>query len=62
MALNVEEKNIKLPINGFDIIRLGIPKGPQIKEVKNAILAAWYENPNIDIIDAVLIVNTFLKK
>ena len=43
-----EDKKIKLPVNGNDLIKeLGIKKGPVIGILLNSIKDAYFENPNI---------------
>lgn len=43
----ITKTDIKLPINGNDILAMGIKKGPIIGKILDAITNAWYENPNI---------------
>ena len=51
--------NITLPINGNDILGMGIPQGQLVGQVKDAIQDAWYENPDISREEAIDIVNQF---
>jgi hypothetical protein len=37
----------QLPINGNDLIEMGIKPGPIFSKILGAITDAWYENPNI---------------
>jgi poly(A) polymerase len=43
----IDKTNMKLPINGNDLIDLGLKPGPLIGTILNAVQDAWYENPNI---------------
>jgi poly(A) polymerase len=53
----ITKSNLKLPINGNDLIQLGIKPGPIFKEILDAVQDAWYENPNISRDEAMEIVN-----
>jgi len=53
----IDNSNNKLPINGDDIIQMGIKRGPIIGKMLGAVQDAWYENPNITREDAINIVN-----
>lgn len=46
-ALDIQVTKPQLPINGNDLIQLGIPPGPKIGKILSAITDAWYENPKI---------------
>lgn len=46
-ALDVQVKKPQLPINGDDLIKMGINPGPAIGRILSAVTEAWYENPNI---------------
>lgn len=49
----------KLPISGKDVIStLGIRPGPEVKKYLDAVLDAWYKNPDISKQDAVKIIQT----
>ena len=37
----------KLPIDGNDLIAMGLRPGPQFATIMSAITDAWYENPNL---------------
>lgn len=51
----------KLPINGDDIIMLGIKPGPIIKKILNTLLIYAYKNPKLNKIDCMNIIkNKFL--
>jgi putative nucleotidyltransferase with HDIG domain len=45
LEITVDKPN--LPINGFDLKRLGLKPGPLFSEIMSAVTDAWYENPNI---------------
>lgn len=53
--LDITVTKPSLPINGHDLIQLGIPPGPQIGKILSAVTDAWYENPNITREDAIRI-------
>ena len=59
LSTKIDKSNLKLPINGNDVLDIGIPRGPIFSEIFNAIQDAWYENPNITREDAMKIVETF---
>jgi poly(A) polymerase len=46
-ALDVQVKKPNLPINGDDLIAIGIKPGPMIGKLLSAVTDAWFENPNI---------------
>jgi len=46
-ALDVQVKKPNLPINGNDLIALGIKPGPVFSKILGAVTDAWYENPSI---------------
>jgi putative nucleotidyltransferase with HDIG domain len=46
-VLNIQVTKPALPIDGNDLIQLGIPPGPKIGKILSAITDAWFENPNI---------------
>lgn len=46
-ALDVQVKKPNLPINGNDLMAIGIKPGPLLGKVLGAITDAWFENPNI---------------
>lgn len=56
-ALNVTVKKPQLPINGQDLIQLGLKPGPIFTQILSKITDAWFENPNITREDALKIVN-----
>ena len=51
----IEKPN--LPINGNDLIKLGLTPGPLFKELLSKVLDAWCENPNITKEEALEIIN-----
>ena len=53
----ITKTNSKLPINGNDLISMGLKPGPIIGKILNAVEDAWYENPNITREQAIEIVN-----
>lgn len=46
-ALDVQVKKPVLPINGNDLIQMGVPQGPMVGKILSAVTDAWFENPNI---------------
>lgn len=58
----LNKSNLKLPINGNDLIKLGMKPGHIFKEILDAVQDAWYENPNITRDEAMEIVNRFRVK
>ena len=59
-ALNVQVKKPNLPINGNDIISMGVQNGKRIGEILSAVTDAWFENPNLSREEAIEIVKRFL--
>ena len=59
-TLNVQVQKPVLPINGNDLMAMGIPKGPKIGKALAAVTDAWYENPNITKDDAIAIIRGML--
>lgn len=53
----LNKSNLKLPINGNDLINMGIKPGPIFKEMISIVQDAWYENPNITREEALEIIN-----
>lgn len=47
----------KMPINGHDVIKLGVKAGPKVKEILAAVLDAFYENPDLTREEAIKIAN-----
>lgn len=56
---NLDKSNLKLPIDGNDLLKAGLKPGKIFKEILNAVQEAWYENPNLTREEAMQIVNTF---
>jgi putative nucleotidyltransferase with HDIG domain len=46
-ALNVTVSKPSLPINGDDLLKMGIKPGPVFKKILSVVTDKWYENPNI---------------
>lgn len=46
-ALNITVTKPNLPINGTDLIDMGIKPGPVFTKILEKVLEKWYENPNI---------------
>lgn len=57
LNMNVRKENMKLPINGNDLIQMGFKPSPLIGEILAAVQDAWYENPNMTREDALEIVD-----
>jgi poly(A) polymerase len=57
-ALNIQVSKPQLPIDGNDLIQLGIPPGPKIGKILSAVTDAWFENPNISREEAIQIAKT----
>jgi tRNA nucleotidyltransferase/poly(A) polymerase len=47
LSSKIDNSNVKLPINGDDLLAMGWKQGPIFRKVFDAIQDAWYENPNI---------------
>ena len=54
---NIDNHKPKLPINGNDLIKIGLKPSPLFRDILNAIEDAWFENPNITKDEAMAIVN-----
>lgn len=52
-AMDIKTDKPKLPINGKDLIAMGIPEGKMVGEILKAITELWLENPNITKEDAI---------
>jgi len=59
-SLDVQVQKPSLPINGNDLISMGIPVGPLIGKILSAVTDAWFENPNITREQAIQIARTFV--
>jgi hypothetical protein len=57
---NIKPENVKLPINGNDLIQLGLKPSPLFKEILSAVQDAWYENPNITRDEAIEIAKSMM--
>lgn len=57
----VTVENVKLPLDGKDLIKLGFRPSPTFKVILDEIQDAWFENPNITYDDALVIVNKYEK-
>lgn len=55
-----DDLKIKLPINGNDLIGLGLKPGPIFRQIMDSILDAWYENPTITKDDAIDIAKSYM--
>lgn len=62
LNMNVRKENIKLPINGNDLIQLGLKPSPLFREILDAVQDAWYENPNMTKEDALEIIKNIKVK
>ena len=56
LNMNVRKENMKLPIDGNDLIQLGFKPSPIFREILDAVQDDWYENPNMTRDDALEIV------
>lgn len=45
--LNVTVSKPKLPINGNDLMQMGIKPGPIFKKILDAVTEKWFEDPNV---------------
>lgn len=54
----VSVENVKLPLDGNDLIKLGYKPSPLFKVILDSIQDAWFENPEITYEEALVIVNT----
>lgn len=53
----IDNSNNKLPINGDDLIAMGLKPSKLFKDILSAVQDAWYENPNITKQEALDIAN-----
>lgn len=58
LNMNIDNNRPKLPINGNDLIKMGIKPGPIFKDILGAVEDAWYENPDITKEEALEIIQT----
>lgn len=54
------KSDIILPINGHDLITLGLKPGPIFRTIMDSVQDKWYENPDLTKEDAMSIVNDVL--
>jgi putative nucleotidyltransferase with HDIG domain len=54
-ALDVKVSKPNLPINGNDLMSLGLKPGPIFSQILSAVTDKWYENPNISREEAIQI-------
>jgi poly(A) polymerase len=59
-SLDITVTKPNLPINGNDLIALGIPKGPKFSQILAAVAEAWFENPNVTRDQAIEIAKKFV--
>ena len=57
LSSQIDKSNNKLPINGDDLIAMGLKPSVLFKNILNAVQDAWYENPNITREEALEIAN-----
>ena len=56
---DLDGKGVKLPINGNDLIAMGLKPSALFREIMAAVQNAWYENPNLTRDEALEIVKRF---
>jgi len=61
LDMNLVKKKPQLPINGHDLITLGVKPGPKFAELLGKVTDAWYEDPRIDKNQAMDIIKANLK-
>lgn len=54
------KSDIILPINGHDLITLGLKPGPIFRTIMDSVQDKWYENPDLTKEDAMSVVNDVL--
>lgn len=59
-SLDVQVTKPNLPINGNDLLAMGVKKGPLVGKILSAITDAWFENPNITREQAIEIAKRFV--
>lgn len=52
-------ENVKLPLTGDDLIKLGFKPSPIFRTILDSVQEAWFENPNITYDEALVIVNNY---
>jgi poly(A) polymerase len=58
-VLDVQVQKPNLPLNGSELLQLGVPKGPMVGKALSAITDAWFGNPNLSKDDAIAIARQF---
>lgn len=59
-TLDIKVQKPTLPVDGNDLLTIGIPKGPKIGQALSAITDAWFGNPNITREEALAIARKFV--
>lgn len=59
-VLDIQVKKPNLPINGNDLIQMGVKQGPMIGQILSTVTDAWFENPNLTRDDAMAIVQRMI--
>jgi poly(A) polymerase len=59
-ALDIQVTKPVLPINGNDLLAMGIKSGPMVGKILNAVTEKWYENPNVSREEAMHIAKSIL--
>lgn len=62
LNVSIENNRPKLPINGHDLINIGLKPSTFFKEVLSAVEDAWFEDPNLTREQAMRIVNDMKSK
>lgn len=58
--LNVTVSKPKLPINGNDLMAMGIQPGPVFKKILSAVTEKWFEDPNVSREEAIHIAKSIM--
>lgn len=58
--LDMPKEKIVLPINGDDLIQMGLKPSPLFRQILDAVSEAWYDDPNITREQAFVIANSYL--
>jgi len=58
--MDLESDKPVLPINGDDLINMGVMRGPKIGELLKYVADAWFDNPNLTKSDAIKIIKDYL--
>lgn len=59
-ALDIQVTKPVLPINGNDLLAMGVKAGPMMGKILNAVTEKWYENPNVSKQEAMHIAKSIL--